>query len=96
MKHSHKGNHHGWLANSERMMPTKDAGSLLARLSEKIRSGGQFKFNNISIEIPDNCHFVMRHERRPNGELVLKTELVWLPYSEDQLSDGAFNLTDID
>jgi len=96
MKHPHKGNQHGWLANSERMMLTKEAGCLLEKLSQKIQSSGRFKFNNISIEMPDNCHFVMRHERRPNGELVLKVEMVWSPYSEDQTSDSAFNLADID
>ena len=96
MKNRHQDNHHGWIANSEQTMTTQEAGKLLSKLSEKVNAGGHFKLNSVSIAMPPQCHFVMRYERRPSGELVLKTEMIWSPHSEDSVSDNSFEITDAD
>jgi hypothetical protein len=75
---------HRWIVNNEKTMPVKEAGKLIEQLSAKLQESGQFKLNGVPIALPENCHFVMRHERRPKGELVLKTELVWHPETDIQ------------
>lgn len=94
--HQDKPKHHAWLANSEKIITTKEAGEILCKLSEKITAGGHFKLNSVSINMPNQCHFVMRYERRPAGELVLKTEMIWSPHSEESSSDNSFEITDAD
>ena len=79
-----KDHSHSWIVNSEKTMPVKEAGLLVEHLSAKLQESGQFKLNGALITLPSDCHFVMRHERRPKGELVLKIELVWHPEAGPQ------------
>ena len=80
---------HRWIVNNEKTMSVKEAGQLVEQLSAKLQESGHFKLNGVPIDLPDNCHFVMRHERRPKGELVLKIELVWHPeaLTQSEISD---------
>ena len=78
-----KDHSHRWIVNNEKTMSVKEA--------------GHFKLNGVLINLPKNCHFVMRHERRPKGELVLKSELIWHPEADTQseISDE-FIISDTD
>ena len=84
-----KDHSHRWIVNNEKTMSVKQAGQLVEQLSEKLQQSGKFKLNGVPVDLPDNCHFVLRHERRPKGELVLKIELVWHPEAEtkNEISD---------
>ena len=73
-----------WIVNSEKTMPVKEAGRLMEQLSSKLQDAGPFKLNGVRLALPDDCHFVLRHERRPKGELVLMAELIWHEESKTQ------------
>ena len=88
---------HRWIVNNEKAMPVKKAGQLMEQLSAKLQEFGQFKLNGVPVVLPENCHFVMRHERRPKGELVLKIELVWHPEAGTQSeTSDEFMISDAD
>ena len=88
---------HRWILNSEKTMPVKEAGQLIEQLSTKIKESEPFSLNGVPIALPDNCHFIMRYERRPKGELVLKTELVWYPEAITQgKTSDEFMISDAD
>jgi hypothetical protein len=96
-KNHHGRHHHGWIVNSEKSMPTEQAAQLVEMLAGKIQESRHFKLNGVTVEMPENCHFVMRYERRPKGELVLKTEMVWYPEEDAGRGiDDAFVLSDAD
>ena len=88
---------HHWILNSEKTMPVKEAGQLVEQLSVKLQESGHFKLNGIPINLPESCHFVMRYERRPKGELVLKIELVWDPkaVTKNETTEE-FTISDVD
>ncbi len=94
-KRHKKGHHnHGWIVNSEDSMPVEQAAKLMAKLATKIEETRVFKLNGTAIQLPVNCHFVMRYERRPKGELVLKTEIVWHPEEKSTANKDGFHITD--
>ena len=96
-KHRHGHHHHGWIVNSEKSMPTEQAAKLMAKLSEKVQESREFKLNGVPIKMPESCHFVMRYERRPKGELVLKAEMIWYPDEDTgHRDDDEFVISDAD
>lgn len=97
MPKHHKHRHHGWIVNNEKTMPIEQAAQLMTALAAKVEAGGHFKLNDVAVKLPPECHFVMRYERRPKGELVLKTELVWFPQGDAMGSvEDAFAISDVD
>lgn len=94
-KHPPKHAHHGWIVNNEKTMSLEAAAQLMTKLAAKVEAGGHFKLNDVVVKMPAECHFVMRYERRPKGELVLKTEMIWYPQDDSTSSvDDAFSISD--
>ena len=70
---------------------------MMAKISEKVQESREFKLNGVPIKMPEICHFVMRYERRPKGELVLKAEMIWYPDEDTgHRDDDEFVISDAD
>ena len=78
-QHRPKHPHHRWITNSEAVVSVREAGRLMGLLAERLETTGNARLNNIPLDPPENCRFVMRYEHKPHGELCVKVELVWFP-----------------
>ncbi len=92
--HRPKPPHHRWITNSEAEVSVREAGRLMGLLAERLETTGNARLNNIPLDPPEKCRFVMRYEHKPHGELCVKVELIWLPEdSSDDVSQSSFDIS---
>jgi amphi-Trp domain-containing protein len=82
--HRHHASPHGkpgparWFFSAEHTARLAEAATLLSRLGSELANGGAIKLrDDLTVTPPDPCDTVVRFERSPIGELILKIELKW-------------------
>lgn len=75
-----------WLFSSEGELSPTQAGELLKQFGEHTIQTGFVELGEHNVVLPERVRAIVRHERAPRGELVLKVELSWLD-GTDVVSD---------
>ena len=80
-----------WLFSAERRVKLSEAASILTKLGTALANGGKIALrDDLTVSPPDPCDTVVRFERSPIGELILKIELKW-PDGEQAASEDSLD-----
>jgi hypothetical protein len=75
--------HHDWYFNSEGNLPPYRVAELLRKLADEIFETRGGKLGEVEVVLPEELFAIVRYERLPKGELVVKVEAKW----NDSLGD---------
>lgn len=70
------GHNHGRMLNDEKERSLSDIGDRLQKIG-KLIAERNLRLGAHQIAPPEECLFIIRYERMPEGELSLKLELKW-------------------
>lgn len=80
-----------WIFSAERSARLAEAATLLSRLGAELAEGGTVALrDDLTVSPPDPCDIVLRFERSPIGDLILKIELKW-PDGDEVASEDSFD-----
>jgi len=80
-----------WLFSAERRASLAEAASILARFGAALANGRTIELrDDLVVSPPDPCDTVVRFERSPVGDLILKIELKW-PDGEGSPSEDSLD-----
>lgn len=80
-----------WLFSAERRASLAEAANILTRFGVALADRGKIELrDNLTVSPPDPCDTVVRFERSPVGDLILKVELKW-PDGEGSPSEDSLD-----
>lgn len=81
-----------WIFSAERRARLGEVASILTRFGTELADGGKIELrDDLTVSPPDPCNTVVRFERSPIGELILKIELKWSD-GEEAVSEDSLDV----
>lgn len=73
----HGPHHHHCIINFEGELTHEELARLLERIAGQLRETDRIELDGHKIAVPDPVYSIVRHERGPRGDLIVKVECKW-------------------
>ena len=73
-------NHHRppeWIVSQERLEKVKEIGNVISRIGQKLAEKSEVTLSGHKVKPAEESTFILRYERTPHNDFVLKIEVKW-------------------